>query len=178
MVRVRSLYRHLLGPRCPIVPRWLCRSTAKQTAAHASLSPRPTLGYFRLYRPERLRTTPCGLAHLCYLRAFWRHFILMPLSLWALVYALWWIVLLLVLAPRAGGIAVAVARAVAMAVARAVAVAVAVAIYGVTLGYTAVLASRCHRLILIGGAFVLSSDPSWPSVSLPPTSCWIGPTPW
>lgn len=65
-----------------------------------------------------------------------------------------WIVLLLVLAPRAGGIAVAVAvaMAVAMAMARAR------AIYGVTLGYTAVLASRCHRLILIGGAFLLSSD--------------------
>lgn len=81
-----------------------------------------------------------GLAHLCYIGAFWRHFILRPLSPWALVYAVWWIVLLLVIAPRAGGLALAVA------------------IYGVVLGCTAVLASRCHRLVMIGGAFFLSSD--------------------
>lgn len=81
-----------------------------------------------------------GLAHLYYMGAFWRHFILRPLSRWALVYVIWWIVLLLAIAPQAGGLAVAVA------------------VYGVVLGGTAVLASRCHRLILIGGVFFLASD--------------------
>ena len=81
-----------------------------------------------------------GLAHLCYMWAFWRHFILRALSRWALAYALWWLVLVLVLAPRAGALAVPVA------------------IYGLILGGTAVLASRCRRLLLIGGIFFLSSD--------------------
>ena len=35
---------------------------------------------------------------------------------------------------------------------------IAVAIYGVVLGATAALSTRCHPLVAIGGAFFLASD--------------------
>lgn len=81
-----------------------------------------------------------GLAHLCYIWLFWRMIPIRRVPAWALVYALWWGVLLAVLWPSLGGLLIAVA------------------IYGLVLGGTAVAASRCHPLVAVGGAFFLASD--------------------
>lgn len=81
-----------------------------------------------------------GVAHLCYMRAFWRHLAVRPLPWWSLVFALWWVVLLAFMWPRAGGLAIAVAA------------------YGLVLGGTAAFSMRCHPVILWGGAFFLASD--------------------
>ncbi|HET6303078.1 lysoplasmalogenase [Microbacterium sp.] len=81
-----------------------------------------------------------GLAHLCYIWLFWRKLAVRRVPPWALVYAVWWGVLIAVLWPHLGGLAIAVA------------------VYGLVLGGTAVAASRCHPLIAWGGAFFLTSD--------------------
>ena len=81
-----------------------------------------------------------GLAHLCYIWLFWRRLAVRRVPLWAAVYAVWWVVLLAVLWPHLGGLAIAVA------------------IYGLVLGGTAFAASRCHPLIVWGGVFFLTSD--------------------
>ena len=81
-----------------------------------------------------------GLAHLCYIWLFWQRLAVRRVPLWAAVYAVWWVVLLAVLWPHLGGLAVAVA------------------IYGLVLGGTAFAASRCHPLIVWGGVFFLTSD--------------------
>ncbi|MDT0143944.1 lysoplasmalogenase [Microbacterium sp. PRC9] len=81
-----------------------------------------------------------GLAHLCYIWLFWRKLAVRRAPLWAAVYAVWWVVLLAVLWPHLGGLAIAVA------------------IYGLVLGGTAFAASRCHPLIVWGGVFFLTSD--------------------
>ncbi len=81
-----------------------------------------------------------GLAHLCYIWLFWRVISVRRVPAWALVYAVWWGVLLAVLWPSLGSLLVAVA------------------IYGLVLGGTAVAASRCHPLVAVGGAFFLASD--------------------
>ncbi|WP_258067172.1 lysoplasmalogenase [Arthrobacter sp. GMC3] len=81
-----------------------------------------------------------GVAHLCYMRAFWRHLAVRALPWWSLVIALWWVLLLILLWHRAGGLAMAVAA------------------YGIVLGGTAALATRCHPVIMWGGLFFLTSD--------------------
>jgi uncharacterized membrane protein YhhN len=81
-----------------------------------------------------------GLAHLCYIWLFWRVLAVRRVPPWAIVYALWFGILLAVLWPALGGLLIAVA------------------LYGVVLGSTAVAASRCHPLIVWGGAFFLASD--------------------
>ncbi len=81
-----------------------------------------------------------GLAHLCYIWLFWRTLAVRRVPPWALVYAVWWGVLIAVLWPYLGGLAIAVA------------------VYGLVLGGTAVAASRCHPIIAWGGAFFLTSD--------------------
>jgi uncharacterized membrane protein YhhN len=81
-----------------------------------------------------------GLAHLFYIWLFWRKLAVRRVPPWALVYAVWWGVLIAVLWPYLGGLAIAVA------------------VYGLVLGGTAVAASRCHPLIAWGGAFFLTSD--------------------
>ena len=81
-----------------------------------------------------------GLAHLCYIWLFWRKLAVRRAPLWAAVYAVWGVVLLAVLWPHLGGLAIAVA------------------IYGLVLGGTAFAASRCHPLIVWGGVFFLTSD--------------------
>lgn len=81
-----------------------------------------------------------GLAHLCYMWLFWRHLAMRRLPAWAAVYALWWVVLLVVLWPSLGALSLAVAA------------------YGVVLGGTAALATRCHPLVVWGGVFFLASD--------------------
>lgn len=81
-----------------------------------------------------------GLAHLCYMWLFLRHAAQHPLPRWTAVYALWWVVVVAVLWPLLGGLAIAVA------------------LYGLVLGGTATLAARCHRLVVVGGALFLASD--------------------
>lgn len=81
-----------------------------------------------------------GLAHLCYMRAFWRHLAVRRLPWWALAFAAWWVVLVLIMWPRADGLAVAVAA------------------YGLVLGGTAALSTRCHPVVMWGGLFFLASD--------------------
>lgn len=81
-----------------------------------------------------------GLAHLCYIWLFWRRLAVRPTPMWSIVYAVWWVGLLLVLWPALGGLLIPVA------------------LYGLVLGGTAVAASRCHPLIAWGGAFFLASD--------------------
>lgn len=81
-----------------------------------------------------------GLAHVCYIWLFWRRLAVRRVPLWAGVYALWWIVLLVTLWPKLSDLAFAVAA------------------YGIVLGGTAVAASRCHPLIVWGSVFFLTSD--------------------
>ena len=81
-----------------------------------------------------------GLAHLCYIWLFWKHLSVRGFPAWALLYALWWVALLIVLWPRLGALSIAVA------------------VYGLVLGGTAALATRCHPLVVWGGVFFLASD--------------------
>jgi hypothetical protein len=81
-----------------------------------------------------------GIAHLAYIALFARHLARRSFPWWALVYAAWWIGMLLVLGPHTGGLLIAVA------------------VYGLVLAGTAAFSARCHPLIATGGAFFLASD--------------------
>ena len=81
-----------------------------------------------------------GIAHLAYITLFWRYASLRPLPRWTLVYAAWWIAMLLILGPQIGPLIIGVAA------------------YGVLLAGTAATAARCNRLVTVGGAFFLASD--------------------
>ena len=110
-------------------PRSRCRGSA--TAPARSSPALPTVPTMLLF---------FGLAHLCYIWLFWRILAVRRVPPWAVVYGLWFGVLLAVLWPHLGGLLIAVA------------------LYGLVLGGTAVAASRCHPLIAWGGAFFLASD--------------------
>lgn len=81
-----------------------------------------------------------GIAHLAYILLFVRHLAVRRMPWWALAYAAWWVAMLVFLGPNTGGLFFAVA------------------IYGLVLGATAALATRCHPLVATGGAFFLASD--------------------
>lgn len=81
-----------------------------------------------------------GIAHLAYIALFASHLAQRPFPWWALVYAAWWIGMLVVLGPHTGGLLIAVA------------------VYGLVLAGTAAFSARCHPLIAAGGAFFLTSD--------------------
>lgn len=99
-----------------------------------------------------------GLAHICYLWLFLRFLAARRMPVWAAVYAVWWIVLLAVLWPHLGGLAIPVA------------------VYGLLLGGTAASAARCRPLIVWGGAFFLSSDTILAfQLFLPGTPGWTDP---
>lgn len=102
-----------------------------------------------------------GIAHLAYMWLFWRAVPRRRVPVWAAVYAAWWIALLAVLAPHTGSLLIPVA------------------LYGLVLGGTAVLATRCGPVIAWGGAWFLVSDsilafrlfipelmPAWTSVAV------------
>lgn len=98
-------------------------------------------GTFFPFAPTLPMMLACfGIAHLCYMRVFWRHLAMRPLPWWALVFAAWWVVLLIVIWPLAGGLAIAVAA------------------YGLVLGGTAAFSTRCHPVMIWGGVFFLASD--------------------
>lgn len=81
-----------------------------------------------------------GIAHLAYIALFARHLARRKMPWWAAVYAAWWVAMLVVLGPHTGGLLPAVAA------------------YGLVLGATAALSTRCHPLVAAGGVFFLASD--------------------
>ncbi len=101
-----------------------------------------------------------GLAHACYIVLFWRHLAVRRLPRWSAVFAIWWVVLIIVLWPLLGALAIGVA------------------VYGLVLGGTAVAATRCNPAVVVGAVFFLASDtilafrlfvsgtPSWMGVAV------------
>jgi hypothetical protein len=81
-----------------------------------------------------------GIAHLAYIALFVRHLTRRRMPWWALVYAAWWITMMIGLGPHVGELLIAVA------------------IYGLILGSTAAFSTRCHPIVAVGGAFFLASD--------------------
>jgi hypothetical protein len=81
-----------------------------------------------------------GIAHLAYIALFARFLTRRRMPWWALIYAAWWVAMLVFLGPHVGGLLVAVA------------------LYGLVLGGTAAFSSRCHPIVATGGAFFLASD--------------------
>lgn len=81
-----------------------------------------------------------GIAHVTYIMLFSRHLTRRRMPWWALVYVAWWIAMVAVIGPHAGGLLVAVA------------------LYGVVLAGTAAFSTRCSPTIAVGGAFFLASD--------------------
>lgn len=81
-----------------------------------------------------------GLAHLCYIWLLGRYCATGPFPRWALVFAAWWLLMLLVLWPTLGGLTVAVAA------------------YGLVLAGTAATAARCSPMVAAGGLLFLTSD--------------------
>jgi hypothetical protein len=81
-----------------------------------------------------------GLAHIAYIVLFARVLRRRRMPWWALVYAAWWIAMIIALGPHTGALLPAVAA------------------YGIVLGGTAAFAARCHPLVITGGVFFLLSD--------------------
>ena len=81
-----------------------------------------------------------GIAHLCYIWLLWKYATPGPFPRWALVFPLWWVLMLVTLWPSLGGLAIAVA------------------LYGIVLGGTAATAARCNPVIAAGGVLFLASD--------------------
>ncbi|MDJ1115087.1 lysoplasmalogenase family protein [Microbacterium dauci] len=81
-----------------------------------------------------------GVAHLIYMLIFVRRVRVRRVPPWAIAYALWWGVMLAVLWPHLGALAIAVA------------------VYGLVLGGTATLATRGGTVTAVGGAVFLLSD--------------------
>ena len=81
-----------------------------------------------------------GLAHIAYIVLFARVLRRRRLPWWTLVYAAWWIAMIVTLGPHTSALLPAVAA------------------YGIVLGGTAAFAARCHPLVITGGVFFLLSD--------------------
>lgn len=81
-----------------------------------------------------------GIAHLAYIALFWRHLRIRKFPLAAALLIVWWAAMVIVIAPSAKELAVAVAA------------------YGVVLGLTAAFATRCSPMVLVGALFFLASD--------------------
>lgn len=81
-----------------------------------------------------------GLAHPAYILLFLRFLPRRAVPRWTLIYAAWWVLMVAVLWPSLGALAIAVA------------------LYGLVLGGTAVAATRGGAITTAGGAFFLASD--------------------
>ena len=81
-----------------------------------------------------------GLAHLAYILLFLRFLPRRPVPRWTLIYVVWWVLMVAVLWPSLGTLAIAVA------------------LYGLVLGGTAVAATRGGAITTAGGVFFLASD--------------------
>ncbi|WP_099770473.1 lysoplasmalogenase [Leucobacter sp. OLTLW20] len=94
--------------------------------------------------PELPMMLACfGIAHLAYMWVFWRGAGIAArprVPLWAAASALSWIVLIAILGPHTGALLIPVA------------------LYGLVLGGTATLASRCGPVVAWGGVWFLVSD--------------------
>ena len=81
-----------------------------------------------------------AIAHLAYIALFLRYLSRRRMPWWALVYAAWWVAMLVGIGPHVGALLIAVAG------------------YGLILGATAALSTRSHPVVAVGGAFFLASD--------------------
>lgn len=81
-----------------------------------------------------------GLAHLAYIALFLRFLSRRRMPWWTLLYAAWWVAMLVVLGPHTDGLLPALA------------------IYGLVLAGTAATSARSTPTIAVGGAFFLASD--------------------
>lgn len=80
------------------------------------------------------------IAHLFYLILFMRKLRIRSMSIWSLVYLVWWVAFLAILAPHIGSLLIPVAG------------------YGLVLGAMGALALSCNRLIASGGLLFVVSD--------------------
>lgn len=98
-------------------------------------------GSFFLFAPELpLMLLFFGIAHIAYIVLFARHLRVRRLPWWTLVYAAWWIGMIVFLGPHTGPLLIGVA------------------LYGLVLAGTATMSARCHPIVAVGGAFFLLSD--------------------
>ena len=98
-------------------------------------------GAFLPFLPELpVMLASFGIAHLFYIRLLWKYAARGPFPRWALVFPLWWLLMLMVLLPALGTLTAAVA------------------LYGIVLGGTAATAARCTPMIAVGGVLFLASD--------------------
>ena len=98
-------------------------------------------GAFFPFAPELPVMLGCfGVAHICYIWLFLRYVADRPFPRWALVYPLWWVLMLVVLWPVLGSLSLAVAA------------------YGIVLAGTAATAARCGAVVAAGGVLFLTSD--------------------
>lgn len=81
-----------------------------------------------------------GIAHVLYIWLFLHPVARRPFAPWSLVYAAWWVGMMLLLWPSLGALAIPVA------------------VYGLVLGGTAAASTRGSDLTAVGGAFFLASD--------------------
>ncbi|MFT4259597.1 lysoplasmalogenase family protein [Microbacterium sp.] len=81
-----------------------------------------------------------GIAHITYIALFLRFLAEKRMPWWSLIYTAWWIAMISVIGPHAGGLLVALA------------------LYGLVLGGTAATSARARPLTIAGGAFFLVSD--------------------
>lgn len=81
-----------------------------------------------------------GIAHIFYIVLFVKHLSIRKFPVWALVFVLWWAVLVFYLYPKAGALAPAIT------------------VYGIVLGLTAATATKCNWVITVGAVFFLASD--------------------
>ena len=107
-----------------------------------------------------------ALAHLAYIALLGRGVARHAIPRWAAVFGLWWLVLVILLWPHLGALAVPTAG------------------YGIVLAGTAVAATRCRPMIVVGALLFLTSDtllafrlfipdavPDWTSPAVMATYC-------
>ena len=98
-------------------------------------------GAFFPFAPELpVMLASFGVAHLCYIWLMARYVADRPFPRWALVFPLWWVLMLVVLWPTLGALSIAVAA------------------YGIVLAGTAATAARCGAVVAAGGVLFLASD--------------------
>lgn len=137
----------LLMPALAFAASWALRGTAWSAAATVLLLAigfswlGDGAGFFFPFTDKLPPMLACfGIAHLLYIWLFVRPVARRPVPMWSVIYGTWWIVMVLVLWPHLGVLAVAVAA------------------YGLVLGGTAVVSTRGSAITAVGGVFFLASD--------------------